>query len=107
MLVEVKEKRIPTSYANAFLKPVAAPADSDLLTESIRQLGHYAGLMSQGYGLNPKRLWFNLHQEPLAFIRKGVENKPAQPETLAESLLSFDALLGAVDEALPQTGGAA
>src|SRR5262249_42927331 len=32
VLVEVKEKRVPTSYANAFVKPVVAPADGDLVT---------------------------------------------------------------------------
>ena len=107
VLVEIKEKRIPTSYANAFLKPVAPPADSDLLAESVRSFGHYIGLVSTGYGLNPRRYWFDLHQEPLAITRKGGENQPPKTETLAESLPSFDALLEAVDKALAGAGGKA
>jgi len=107
VLVEVKEKRIPTSYANAFLKPVTPPADSNLLAESVRQLGHYVGLVSNGYGLKPQRFWFDLHQEPLAITRKGGENQPPKTETLAESLPSFEALLDAVDKALAGAGGKA
>jgi hypothetical protein len=102
VLVEVKEKRVPTSYANAFLKPVVPPTESDLLRESVRRLGHYVGLVSNGYGLKTLRFWFDLHQEPLAITRKGGENQPPQTETLAESLPSFDALLDAVDKALSE-----
>src|SRR5438034_1329572 len=61
VLVEIKEQRIPTSYANAFLKPVVPPAEDDLLTESVRRFGHYVGLVGAGYGLSPQRFWFNLH----------------------------------------------
>jgi hypothetical protein len=106
VLVEIKKKRVPTNYANAFLKPVASPADSDLLTESIRRLGHYVGLVADGYGLKPKRFWFNLQQEPLAITRKGGENQPPQTETLAASVPSFDDLLEAVDADLAAAGGA-
>jgi CRISPR system Cascade subunit CasC len=104
VLVEIKEKRIPTSYANAFLKPVVAPADGDLLTESVRRLGHYAWRVAEGYTLNPQRFWFDLHQEPLAFVPKAGENQPPKAKALAESCASFDALLDAVIAALPSEG---
>jgi CRISPR-associated protein Cas7/Cse4/CasC subtype I-E len=104
VLVEVKEKRVPTSYANAFLKPVVPPADGDLVIESVRQLGHYVGLVSAGYGLKPRRFWFDLNQKPLAIIRKSGNNQPPRLEILAESLPSFDTLLDAVDKALNAAG---
>jgi CT1975-like protein len=106
VLVEVKQKHIPTSYANAFLKPVV-PADGDLMTESVRRFGHYVGRVAAGYGLKPQRFWFDLHQQPLAFTPKDGEKEPSKTETLAENLPSFPALLDAVGQALVAAGGEA
>ena len=101
VLVEVKQKRIPTSYANAFLTPAVPSADSNPLEDSICKLGHYVGLVNTGYCLNPERFWFNLHQRPLTFTRPSADGTTSKAETLAPNQASFDALLDAVDNAIP------
>jgi len=101
VLVEVKQKRVPTNYANAFLTPAAPSADGDLLADSIRKLGHYATLVSRGYGIAAERCWFELEQRPLAFTSPE-GNNPAKTVPLARSEESFDALLDKVIAALPK-----
>ena len=100
VLVEVKQKRVPTNYANAFLTPAAPSADGDLLADSIRKLGHYVALVSRGYGITTDRYWFELQQRPLAFTSSPEGNSPAKTVPLAGSEESFDALLDKVIAAL-------
>lgn len=56
ILVEIKSS--PTSYANAFAKPVTA-GEHDIISESIVRLAHYAHDLDMGYGKPTKRFWFS------------------------------------------------
>ncbi len=55
VLVEVREKNLPVSYANAFLKPARAGGDKTLMDASVMQLADYMERASKTYGLNGKR----------------------------------------------------
>lgn len=55
VLVEVREKNLPVSYANAFLKPARASGDKTLMEASVEQLADYVGRASKTYGLDGKR----------------------------------------------------
>jgi len=59
VLVECKQKKIATSYANAFVKPAAASADKDLVENSIEKLIQEVRTVHKDYALEvEKRLWF-------------------------------------------------
>ncbi len=53
ILVEVKAQNIPTSYANAFLKPVRPAIDKDIVELSIERLSSYAARLKSAYSLEP------------------------------------------------------
>lgn len=57
-LVEVLEKNIPLSYANAFLKPVRAKRDESLLDASVAALMAYAGPLPGCFKLPVQRAIF-------------------------------------------------
>jgi len=60
VLVEVKkDRRIPTSYANAFTDPVPLNSERGLVGQSIAQLGQYVHDIAQGYDLQCERYWFS------------------------------------------------
>lgn len=105
VLVEVKTKHIPTSYANAFLKPVEpGDGDGDLMMGSIRKLGHYTGTLCSMYGLKPSRYWLHREGKPLVIVRQDGEKEPQKPETLADSQPDLDDLLKKVAEELAKEG---
>jgi CRISPR system Cascade subunit CasC len=54
-LVEVRQKNLPVSYANAFLKPARASDDISLMEASINQLADYVGRVSKTYNLSDQR----------------------------------------------------
>lgn len=56
MLVEIKSA--PTSYANAFARPVAY-GERDIISQSIAQLGQYVHDLDIGYGKPQQRFWFS------------------------------------------------
>ncbi len=56
MLVELKSA--PTSYANAFARPVAH-GERDIIWQSIAQLGQYVHDLDIGYGKPQQRFWFS------------------------------------------------
>ena len=58
MLIEIKDKGAPISYANAFAKP-AAQGERDLVSESIAQLAQYVHDLDTGYGKPKDRFWFS------------------------------------------------
>jgi CRISPR system Cascade subunit CasC len=68
IFVEVRDKNIPTSYANAFLDPAKNYSDSGanytVLQDSMRKLRAYAARIGQGYGLAGKRWWFAIEKMP-------------------------------------------
>jgi CRISPR system Cascade subunit CasC len=55
VVVEVREKNLPVSYANAFIRPARASSDKTLMDASVAQLADYMGRVSKTYGLNGKR----------------------------------------------------
>ncbi len=66
ILVEVSERNLPVSYANAFLKPVSGFGDKSLMANSVKQLSDYVGRLSKVYGLNPHRAYLSV--DNLAFL---------------------------------------
>jgi CRISPR system Cascade subunit CasC len=55
VLVEVRDKNLPLSYANAFRKPLRAGEDNDLMRLSEEALSDYLGRMSKMYSLVDNR----------------------------------------------------
>ncbi len=53
VLVEVKERNVPISYANAFVKPVHPGRDEDVVQASIAALGTYRKQVNAAYGIVP------------------------------------------------------
>lgn len=51
VLVEIKPKKIPMSYANAFVKPVTPNHDRDLVEASIERLTGYAATLKSTYSI--------------------------------------------------------
>lgn len=60
ILVEVLERNLPVSYANAFLKPAFASSDCTLMESSVNQLNAYMAKVGQAYGLAPQRAYLSL-----------------------------------------------
>jgi CRISPR system Cascade subunit CasC len=58
ILIEIKDKGVPISYANAFAKP-AARGERDIVAQSIAQLGQYVNDLYTGYGKPEHRFWFS------------------------------------------------
>jgi len=86
ILVEVRNKKMPVSYANAFVKPVTAGRGKDLIEASIEQFACHVDILNRKYGLQAEpRLWFCT--EPIKV-----------PET--RECESFDALLDGVARAV-------
>ncbi len=99
ILIEVKTKKIPTNYANAFLTPAAA-TDGNPMDDSIRKLGHYVGQIARVYELSGQRFWLDLQGRPL--VAGAVES----PTELAKSQPTLAALIEAVEKAVPKKGAA-
>jgi CRISPR system Cascade subunit CasC len=55
ILVEVSDKNLPVSYANAFLKPARATGEATLMDASAHQLADYIERLSRTFTLTPKR----------------------------------------------------
>lgn len=64
VMVEVSGKNIPTSYANAFLKPVDN-FNGSLMQNSIQELDKYATKLRTTYGLNGRRAYFAINAAEL------------------------------------------
>jgi len=65
VLVEVREKNLPVSYANAFLQPARPGSDQSLVDASVIQLADYIGRVSKTYGLNGQRAFTALRDYAL------------------------------------------
>ncbi len=52
--VQVSERNLPISYANAFLKPVRGQSDETLMDNSIQALDEYAAKLNRAYNLTPE-----------------------------------------------------
>jgi CRISPR system Cascade subunit CasC len=60
ILVEVSDRNLPVSYANAFLKPVYGFNDKSLMATSIEQLSEYVARLSKVFNLEPKRAYLSV-----------------------------------------------
>ncbi|MCB0175056.1 MAG: type I-E CRISPR-associated protein Cas7/Cse4/CasC [Anaerolineae bacterium] len=58
VLVEVSQKNIPVSYANAYLEPAAQTYQASLMQQSIKRLDDYARRLRTAYALNGRRAYF-------------------------------------------------
>lgn len=59
ILIEVRKKNIPVSYANAFVKPAVPNGKKDLVEDSIEKLVGYVEVINSKYDLESSpRLWF-------------------------------------------------
>lgn len=66
VLVECKEKKIPTSMVNAFVEPIRG-GGRDLLGNSIEKLAHEADSIARNFGLPvEKRIWFCVEKYDMA-----------------------------------------
>lgn len=91
VLVEVKEKRVPVSYANAFVRPArngyTGTGEVDLVEDSINKLDDYARRLWEAYPLPARRFW--LSPRGCSFSD-------------ADTVPNLDALITAVLQAIPE-----
>ncbi len=66
ILVEVSERNLPVSYANAFLKPVWPNRDATLMEASIDGLSDMVQTMSAVYGLEARRVFLTTTDRKLS-----------------------------------------
>lgn len=75
VMVEISDKNIPVSYANAFLKP-ADNFNGSLMQNSIEKLDKYAAQLRTVYGLNGRRAHFAVPSMEIA-NSENVKSMPA------------------------------
>jgi CRISPR system Cascade subunit CasC len=60
VLIEIKEEKIPVSYANAFLEPVLSKPNEDLMVASIKRLKKQIEDTTKIFNINSKhKIWLN------------------------------------------------
>lgn len=57
VLVEVRERNVPVSYANAFLEPVRSRDGKSLMDASVKRLADYMGRVADVYEITGERAW--------------------------------------------------
>lgn len=70
VMVEVSEKNVPVSYANAFLKPIYPKRDKTVIELSIDTLGEYVGKIGSTFGLAGKRAYIATDKNKLEGMTK-------------------------------------
>lgn len=106
MLIEIKDKGVPISYANAFAKPVAR-GERDIVSQSIAQLGQYVNDLDTGYGKPQHRFWFspNLRYPLAAQIIVEENGKKKQHEmTIVDADNNIKSLERLISEVIKATG---
>ena len=59
ILIEVRPKKTPVSYANAFVKPVKPKGEKSLVEASVEQMADHATILNKKFNLESSlRLWF-------------------------------------------------
>lgn len=67
ILIEVRQQKTPVSYANAFIQPVRAQGDTDLMAGSIARLAAHVELLTRKFSLEAApRLWFTTRDVELS-----------------------------------------
>jgi len=99
ILIEIKDKGAPISYANAFAKP-ASQGERDIISQSIAQLGQYIHDLDTGYGKPQHRFWFspNLRYPLVAQINVDENGKKKQKEI---PLVDADKNIESLDKLIP------
>ena len=60
ILIEIRNEKIPVSYANAFIQTFSPRGKTDLIGDTLDKFITYATMINEKYGLSPSgRLWFN------------------------------------------------
>lgn len=85
ILVEVRTRRIPVSYANAYITPVRPTATESMVERSVQKLGEYAERLKKSYGLDGQAFWLTTTDYEMPGARK--------VESLQELVGALDALL--------------
>lgn len=65
ILVEISERNLPVSYANAFIKPVRQSYDKSLMDVSIVALNNYASRLRKAYNLDGQRAFISVCGEEI------------------------------------------
>ena len=65
VLIEVRGRNLPISYANAFLKPVWAGGSTSLMEASVQALAEYMGRINSIYAIPSQRGWIGTIEEDL------------------------------------------
>lgn len=101
ILVEMKKEGVPTSYANAFARPVPLAGQRDIIAQSVAQLGQYLHDLDIGYGKPQTRFWFSPNlRHPLTYVERQKEcpviagNSDRQFPSLDELIAAVIAQLG-------------
>ena len=66
ILVEVQQRNLPVSYANAFVKPVSQTHKDSLMDASINALSDYRGKLRRAYGLNSTNAYVAVNNQQVA-----------------------------------------
>jgi CRISPR system Cascade subunit CasC len=61
LLVEVSQKNLPVSYANAFIKPARASGERSVMDDSAAKLADYMKRVSDGFNLDSRRAFLALN----------------------------------------------
>lgn len=69
VLVEMSERNLPVSYANAFMKPVRNVHGISLVEASMQQLADHMTRVSKAYNLKPERAYVALSDYKIADIQ--------------------------------------
>lgn len=86
VLIEVRKKKVPVSYANAFVKPAMPSAKKDLVEDSIEKLARYAEVINNKYSLESSpRLWFTTGNTTI----NGTETCNTEAELLTKLLAAI------------------
>ena len=69
VLVEVSDRNLPVSYANAFLKPTSGFGDKSLMANSVKQMSDYVARLSKVYNLKPQRAYIAVDDLPFLDLK--------------------------------------
>lgn len=104
ILIEIRDKNLPTNYANAFVKPVDVdPKNGDLVFNSAKRLQFYVEKVQDTYANKPqRRFWLWMPNEE----GQDVAIKDSDTFTAGKGQTKLDALVEALRRAV-ETWGAA
>jgi CRISPR system Cascade subunit CasC len=87
VLVECKPKKVPLSYANAFVEPAAARGKRDLVEDSLHKLIGYVAAVTKVYAVPAERFWVST---------RGVAAGEDDIKAVGEDVQTLDALIDEV-----------